>query len=134
MLEGVSKIKAWQASDKLAIDVYKVTAGFPHHEIYGLTSQMRRAAVSAAANIAEGAQRQFLKEYLQFLYVSKGSLSEVEYYVHLSHHLGYLSDAQANGLAALQGDAARTLHGLIRWLETQMAAGHAKKSDLPKQS
>ena len=127
MLEGVSKIKAWQLADKLALEVYRVTKEFPRDEIYGLTSQMRRAAVSVAANITEGAQRQTYKDYLNFLYTAKGSLAEVEYHVHLSQQLGYLSDVQVGGLATLEDEAARTLHGLIVWVENQIAAGHAKK-------
>jgi four helix bundle protein len=89
VLEGVRKIKAWELADRFVVEVYRITRRFPREELYGLTLQLRRAAVSVPANIAEGSQRQYLKEYLQFLYVAKASLSEAEYYIHLAQQLGY---------------------------------------------
>ena len=102
--------------------------------MFGLSSQLRRAAVAVAANIAEGSQRQYLKEYVQFLYVAKGSLTEAEYYIHLALELGYITPPEAEQLATLEAETARTLHGLIRWLEDQTASGIARKDDLPKKS
>ena len=107
-------IKAWQFADDLVVAVYKATADFPAEEKYGLISQMRRAVVSVPANIAEGATRQSYKEYLQFLYVAKGSLAELEYYLHLSHRLGLLSETWHRRLVELQQHAGRTLHGLLQ--------------------
>ena len=72
--------------------IYETTKSFPQNEIYGLTSQMRRAAVSVPANIAEGAARTTTKEFLQFLSIARGSLSELDTYVIISRELGYLSD------------------------------------------
>ena len=83
-------IVAWQKADDLVLGIYQLTNAFPKSEDYGLTSQMRRAAVSVAANIAEGSARATLKDYVHFLFIAKSSLSEVEYYLHLSHRLGYL--------------------------------------------
>ncbi len=107
-------IKAWQLADDLAVAVYQVTADFPAEEKYGLISQMRRAGVSVPANIVEGATRQSHKEYLQFLYVAKGSLAELEYYLHISHRLGLLDEAEHQRLVELQQHAGRTLHGLLQ--------------------
>jgi len=132
MLEGVKKIRAWELAHHLVVEVYRVTRKFPREELFGLTSQMRRAAVSIAANIVEGSQRQYLKEYVQFLYVSKGSLAEVEYYIFLSNALGYITQEEMEKLDALRSEAAKTLQGLIHWLEEQMEAGVKAKSDLPK--
>jgi four helix bundle protein len=132
MLEGIRKIKAWELSDKLVLLVYKVTRSFPRNEMYGLVSQMRRAAVSVPANIVEGAQRRYLKEYLQFLYTAKSSLAEVEYYIYLSYRLEYVTDKEYEELSTLQAEAARTLQGLIRWLEKQIEAGKVTKQDLRK--
>jgi four helix bundle protein len=132
MLEGIRKIKAWELSDKLVLVVYKVTRTFPRNEMYGLVSQMRRAAVSVPANIVEGAQRRYLKEYLQFLYTAKSSLAEVEYYIYLSYRLEYVTDKEYEELSTLQVEAARTLQGLIRWLEKQIEAGKVTKQDLRK--
>jgi four helix bundle protein len=82
---------AWQASIELVKEVYAMTAGFPKEEIYGLTSQMRRAAISVPSNIAEGAARSGTREFVQFLGVARGSLSELETQLHISRELGYAS-------------------------------------------
>jgi four helix bundle protein len=132
MLEGVRKIKAWEFGHDLVVEVYRVTRCFPRDELFGLTSQLRRAAVSVPANIVEGSQRQYLKEYLQFLYTSKSSLAEVEYYISLAKELSYLSQEDFEKLVDRQQEAGRTLHGLIAWLERQIQAGAVKKEDLHK--
>lgn len=118
------KILAWQKADDLTVLVYKVTAqSFPKHELYGLTSQMRRAAVSAAANIVEGSGKQYLKEFRQFLYIARASLSEVEYYIHLANRLGYLPEETKSRLEQAEAEAARTLQGFINSIEKQIALG-----------
>ncbi len=78
------KILTWQRADDLVVRIYEITQNFPKEELYGLTSQLRRAAVSVPANIVEGSSRGHKREYLQFLYIAKSSLAEVEYYLHLS--------------------------------------------------
>jgi len=84
-----TKIKAWQIADKLALLVYKSTKKFPKSEVWGLTSQMRRAAVSVPANIVEGSARKNRNEYLQFLYIAISSLAELNYYIRFTKELGY---------------------------------------------
>ena len=74
-MRDYKNIKAFQLADNLAVEVYKVTKKFPREETYGLVSQLRRAAVSVPANIAEGASRQHLKDYANFLYIARGSFS-----------------------------------------------------------
>ncbi len=118
--------KAWQRCDDLAVAVYRATVRFPREERFGLTKQVRDAAVSAAANIAEGYGRRTVRDLLHFLYQARGSLNEVEYFIHLSHRLGYLDDAERERLAALQGEAARALQGLIRYWERESASGRAE--------
>jgi four helix bundle protein len=134
VLEGIKKIKAWQLADRFVVEVYRVTRHFPREELYGLTSQLRRAAVSVPANVAEGSQRQHLREYLQFLYIAKASMSEAEYYVHLAQQLGYFKDAEFESVAVIQAEAAKTLYGLIHWLEGQIATGKVTKKDIPTKS
>ena len=107
-------IKAWQRADDLVADVYRVTPMFPKAEQYGLTSQMRRAAVSVAANIVEGSSRRSHREYLQFLSIAKGSLSELSYYIHLSGRLGYLPTPEVHRLDDEAEETARTLYGLMQ--------------------
>lgn len=88
------KIEAYQLADSLVISLYKATKKFPREELFGLTSQMRRAAVSIPANIAEGATRKSKKEYLHFLYISMGSMAELEYYVQLSKKMEYMDEKE----------------------------------------
>jgi four helix bundle protein len=85
------RLRAWRACDDLTVAVYKATEAFPRHELYGITSQARRAAFSAAANIAEGAAKRGSREFARFLGISIGSLSEVAYALHLAKRLEYLS-------------------------------------------
>ncbi len=86
-------LDVWKASIGLALRIYETTRLFPKEEVYSLTSQLRRAAISVSSNIAEGAARNSDKEFLQFLYISLGSLAEVETQVIIAEKLGYLNDA-----------------------------------------
>src|SRR5882672_9354040 len=83
---------AWKECHALALKVYKATITFPKHELYGLTSQARRAAFSAAANIVEGSSRKGSAEFRRFLDISLGSLSEVGYILRFAHEVELLSD------------------------------------------
>ena len=109
-------IKAWQKADDLVALIYRATRTFPREEQYGLTSQMRRAAISVAANIVEGSARRSKQEYLQFLGIAKASLSELSYYVHLSTRLAYLPASQfhTEKLDGLCEETARVLYGLMQ--------------------
>jgi four helix bundle protein len=86
-------LRLWQEARALVKEVYEATAQFPREEVYALTSQMRRAAVSVPSNIAEGAARSGVREFLQFLSITRGSLSELETQVILAQDLGYLKDS-----------------------------------------
>ncbi len=90
MIRDYKKIKAWQLADELTLLVYRVTKGFPKNEVWGLTSQMRRSAVSVPANIVEGSARKNKNEYLQFLYIAKSSLTELSYCITFTKELEYL--------------------------------------------
>jgi four helix bundle protein len=83
-------LDVWKRGMSLVEQIYKATARFPKEEMYGLTSQLRKAAVSFPSNIAEGAARSSVREYIQFLYVALGSLSEIETQVMITGKLGYL--------------------------------------------
>ena len=113
-------LKVWQKSHELALEVYRVTQQFPNEEKFGLTSQIRRSAVSVAANIAEGSKRRHLKEYIQMLYISHGSLSETEYYLFLARDLKYLSDAKYQELFNLSEEVGRMLNGLVKSLSSNL--------------
>lgn len=86
------ELRAWQEAISLVKDIYQITTSFPKEEIYALTSQMRRAAVSIPSNIAEGAARTGDKEFLQFLSISRGSLSELETQLIIAQELGYMPE------------------------------------------
>ena len=87
-------LKVWQVSIQLVKKIYVVTTAFPNEETYGLVSQMRRAAISIPSNIAEGAARGGTKEFMHFLGVARGSLSELETQLYISKELGYVTNAQ----------------------------------------
>jgi four helix bundle protein len=107
------KIKAWQLADDLAVAVYEVSKSFPREEIYGITSQIRRAASSVPANIVEGASRESAKDYAHFLQIARGSLDETQYFLHLAKRRGYLDGANAIQVETLAKEAFACLHGLI---------------------
>jgi four helix bundle protein len=109
-----TKLRAFELADQMALLVYRQTAEFPREEIFGLVSQMRRAAVSAASNIVEGCARHTQADYLRFLDMSYGSIRELEYQISLAQRLGYLRNATE--LEAVVIEAAKVLNGLIRSL------------------
>lgn len=92
--KSFTDLLVWQKAHQFVLDVYSFTQNFPKQEQYGLTSQIRRAAVSIAANIAEGYKKRGLKDKARFLNISQGSLEEVKYYIILSHDLKYGNDHQ----------------------------------------
>ena len=91
MKKGYKKLIVWQKADKLAYAVYLETKKFPKDEIYGITSQIRRAAISIPTNIVEGTGRQSRKELKQFINISLGSLAETEYLLEFCFRLGYFT-------------------------------------------
>jgi len=112
-----TKIKAWQLANELALLVYKDTKEFPKSELWGLTSQMRRSAVSVPANIVEGSARKNKNEYLQFLYIAISSLAELIYYIRFAKELGYLTANEYEGLWTKSQETIKTLQGLISYIE-----------------
>jgi four helix bundle protein len=117
MARDYTKIRAWQLADELALLTYKATKEFPKSEVWGLTSQMRRAAVSVLANLVEGAARRNRNEYLQFLYIAISSLSELNYYIRFTRELGYLDAHRYEELWTKSQGGLRTLQGLISHIE-----------------
>jgi four helix bundle protein len=89
-----TKLRAFELADELAVLIYKVTKAFPKDEIYGLTSQLRRSAISVPSNIVEGCVRESLIEYLRFLEIAFGSLRELHYQFTLAGRLGYIKESE----------------------------------------
>ena len=112
---------AWQKSMHLVVDAYKASQRWPKEEAYGLTNQMRRAAVSIPANIAEGQGRDGAKEFLRFLVIASGSLCEMETHLLIATHLNYLSQEQTDTLMEQTAEIGRLLNGLKGNLRTRIA-------------
>ena len=108
-------LDVWKKSMDFITLLYKVTTNFPKDEIYGLTNQMRRAAVSIPSNIAEGAARKSNKEYIQFLYIALGSAAEIETQLLTSKNVNYIDDKSFDLLIKERDEIARMLFGLIRY-------------------
>jgi four helix bundle protein len=113
-MRDYTKIQAWKLADDLTVAVYEATRAFPREEIYGLTSQLRRASYSVPANIVEGSSRESKRDYLHFLHIARGSLSESQYFLHLSNRLGYLSNNEKTRLHEMTRETFACLHGLIK--------------------
>ena len=122
MGEGTGKIKnfrdldLWKLGMEIVVDVYKCTKGFPKEEMYGLVSQMRRAALSIPSNIAEGFNRYHNKEYRQFLYIALGSCAELETQIEVSLLLGYITQDVRDKTTEKLDHESRMLRNLIKRL------------------
>jgi len=112
-------LDAWRGGIDLVKKVYEATDGFPSHELYGLTGQLRRAAVSVPANIAEGAARGSRKEFRHFLTIARGSLSELETLIVISEEVGYLVKEARTSLLKSCDTVSALLSGLITNLESR---------------
>ena len=124
-MQNFKELKVWEKGHKLALRVYKATRLFPDDERYGLTSQMRRAAASVPANIAEGCGRGGRSELKQFLHMSAGSASELEYHLLLARDLGLLPEIDYKAFEKEVTEIKRMLTGLIqRLVATQRGASH----------
>lgn len=112
------KLRAFQLADRLALSVYAATKSFPKKELFGLTSQLRRAAVSIPSNIVEGCARTSQADYIRFLDMAFGSAREVEYQLSLASRLEYLNSDVANDLSQQADETARVLAGLLQSLRS----------------
>ena len=108
----------WQHAHQFVLEVYKYTKGFPKEELFGITSQLRRAAVSVPSNIAEGQGRKSTGEFLRHLSIAYGSLMEVETQILIAARLAYLDAGQVDKLIERTSEVGRLLNGLMRSLTT----------------
>jgi len=113
---------AWQKAMDLVEEVYRVSRQFPKEELYGLTSQMRRSAISIPSNIAEGQCRNGRREYIHHLSIALGSLGEAETQVRIAERLGYLSNEDAAQLLRATAEVGRLVVGLMHSLERHAVA------------
>jgi four helix bundle protein len=109
-------LEVWQKAMDLVVECYRITNKFPRSELYGLTSQLRRAAVSVPSNIAEGRERQHTKEFVQHLAIAYGSLAELETHLQIAQRLNYLDSRQVRQVLEKTSEVGRMLNGLRRSL------------------
>lgn len=117
-MSGYKELNVWKQSYSLVLITYKLTKLFPKDELYGLTSQMRRASISIPSNISEGSKRSSKKDFCQFLRTAQGSGAELETQLLLSRDLNYISDKEYNEAAILLEATMRMLTGLVNKLST----------------
>ena len=119
-MKDFKELKVWHKAHGLALAIYKATKDFPREELYGLTSQMRRAAVSISANIAEGCGRRSDGEFVRFLQIARGSASEVECHLLLARDLKFLNDSTYQDLDGKLTEVQRMLTSLVISVEEKM--------------
>ncbi len=113
---GYKNLNVYLKANELTLLIYKITKGFPRDELFGLTSQLRRCAVSVPANIVEGYGRRTDKDKLQFYYIARGSLNELEYYLDLVFQLGYVTKTDYEIISKIRNDTGKLLAGFIKFL------------------
>jgi four helix bundle protein len=121
-VKDFKELKVWAKAHQLTLHVYTVTRDFPRQEVYGLTSQMRRAAVSIAANIAEGCGRRSDGELTRFLQIARGSASELEYHLLLAKDVGFLAEQEHTRIEATLVEVQRMLTGLVQRVQPLRAS------------
>lgn len=122
-MKDFRNLQVWNKAHALTLSCYKVTGGLPRHEMFGITSQIRRGAASIAANIAEGCGKRGNGEFQRYLNIATGSASELEYHFLLAHDLGYLSPADYHSLHDRVVEVKRMLASLAQKVESDRLAG-----------
>ena len=113
-ITSFTKLIAWQKGHQLVLEIYKITEKFPRQEMFGLISQIRRAAVSVTSNIAEGFSRISYKEKIRFYSMSLGSLTEIQNQLLVAKDIGYISLDNFNNLASQTVEISKIINGLIK--------------------
>ena len=113
-IKSFTDLKAWQKAHKLVLETYKLCQSFPKEELYGLASQMKRAAVSISSNIAEGFSRQTKKEKTQMYYIALGSLTELQNQLVIARDLKFISDTAFDSIAKLTIEVSKLVNSLIK--------------------
>jgi four helix bundle protein len=126
MKRAHKNLDVWKEGVALATDIYRVTESFPKSEMYGLSSQMRRAVISISSNIAEGAARNSTKEFAQFLNIAGGSLSELDTQIEIATNLGFVDIAQKQVIEEKIESISKKLAGLIGKVK-KMVNGELKR-------
>jgi len=112
-------LEAWKKGHKLVLEIYKLTKGFPKEELFGIIAQLRRAASSITANIAEGFERYHFKDKIRFYYQARGSVAEVQNFLLLAKDLEYINFETCKNLGQKANEVRQIINGLIRSIEKQ---------------
>ena len=119
LVRSFRELKVWQAWMDLTVLVYELTSEFPKHELYGLSSQMRRAAVSTASNLAEGSARASRKDFRQFVIIARGSNCELQTQLMIAARLGYCTEGKFQEAERTAAEIGRMLNGLSAYLKAK---------------
>ncbi|HME33424.1 MAG TPA: four helix bundle protein [Terriglobales bacterium] len=130
-MQNFRNLSVWEKAHHFTLQVYQITERFPRTEMFGLTSQLRRASSSIAINLAEGCGRTQL-EFARFVQIAFGSASEVEYELLLAHDLGFISDDGYERLKSGVVEIKRMLNSLLRTIQTDARGSQAVSAQLPK--
>lgn len=115
-LKTFKDLLVWQKAHKMVLEVYKITANYPKHELFALVSQIRRAAVSVPANIVEGFRRTGSQDSIRFYNIADASLEELKYHMFLSKDLNYLENNNYQNITSMMNEVGRLLYG---WIQSQ---------------
>jgi len=118
-MSSYKELEVWKKSRMIVLEIYSLSAGFPQSELYGITNQLRRASVSIPSNIAEGHGRNYSKETIQFLHISRGSLFEVDTLLGLAIDIGYTTEKETFSLNQHILECIKMINGLIKYFETK---------------
>ena len=121
-------LPVWQNARELASLVYKTSAEGKLSKDYGLRNQIQKAVVSVSSNIAEGFERGSKREFIQFLYIAKGSCGELRSQLYIAKDLGYLSNSASETLIKSASNASKQIYGFLKYLKTSRFAGHKFKN------
>jgi four helix bundle protein len=116
-IKSYKDLIVWKKAKDLAIEIYKITSNFPKEEMFGITNQLRRAVVSISNNISEGTGRQYKKDTIQFLFVSNGSLNEVESMLQIANELGFINEKKTDELVQRTEEVRKLLKGFIKYFQ-----------------
>ena len=122
VIRKYKNLMIWQKATEFALSIYMITKDFPKEEIYGITSQLRRASTSIAANIAEGSERGSDKEFIRFLRIAAASLAEVETYLYFAWRLDFITDSVYQELLLATMENGKMINGLILKLNSSSAS------------
>lgn len=125
-VQSYRDLEVWKKSVALVTDIYRITADFPKEEIYGLTSQIRRCAISIPSNIAEGRGKRSTRDFIRFLNISYGSLCELETQCIIAQNLSLLTPLSCEALLSSTSEIARMLNGLISSLEAKLLSPESR--------